>query len=167
MDFIVSLNGNVNYPLTLDPGVWIFDDRKKDLNTLFDFNQQNESDQEKYLKAVSAHWDRELQEGAVPPSEQDKQQPKKTLKETLLTGSFAISLSYFIFNAQPKPGTEKVMVASADGNVEMTLEEAQKGYLAFSSNGKPLKEDGPVHFYYGDGRNKKNPIKNITGFTLQ
>ncbi|WNB90533.1 peptidyl-prolyl cis-trans isomerase [Bacillus sp. NEB1478] len=166
MDFIVSLNGNVNYPLTLDPGVWIFDDRKKDLTTLFDFDQANESEQEKYLKDVSAHWDRELQEGAMPPSEQEKQQPKKTLKETLLTGSFAISLSYFIFNAQPKPGTEKVLITSADGDLEIPLDEAQKGYFAFSDNGKPLKEDGPVHFYFGDGRNKKNPLKNITAITL-
>jgi hypothetical protein len=167
MDFIVSLNGNVNYPLTLDPGVWIFDDRKKDLNTLFDLDSAHESDQEKYLKAVSAHWDRELQEGAIPPSEQEKQNPKKTLKETLLTGSFAISLSYFIFNAQPKPGAEKVVIEYRDGIEEMTLEEAQNGYFAFSNNGKPLKEDGPVHFYYGDGRNKENPIKNISAITIQ
>jgi hypothetical protein len=166
MDFIVSLNGSVNYPLTLDPGVWIFDDRKKDLTTLFNLDDSNETEQEKYLKDVSAHWDRELQEGAVPPSEQEKDSPKKTLKETLLTGSFAISLSYFIFNAQPKPGTQKVKISSGDESVEMTLEEAQTGYLAFSNNGKPLKEDGPVHFYFGDGRNKENPIKNITAITL-
>ena len=31
--------------------------------------------------------------------------------------------------------------------------------LCFSNNGKPLKEDGPVHVYFGDGSNKQNPIK--------
>jgi hypothetical protein len=165
MEFIVALNGKVNYLLTLDPGVWIFDDRKEDLNTLFDRKNDKESEQEKYLKDVSAHWDRELQEGAVPPSE--KQKPKTTLKETLLTSSFAISLSYFIYNAQPHPDAEKVTFKSGDGNVEITLKEAQEGYLAFSENGKPLKTDGPVHFYFGDGSNKENPIRHITAITIQ
>ncbi|GGB57727.1 peptidyl-prolyl cis-trans isomerase [Fictibacillus barbaricus] len=167
MEFIIALNGKVNYPLTLDPGVWIFDDRKEDLNTLFDLNKTKENEQEKYLKDVSAHWDRELQEGAVPPSEKEKQKPKTTLKETLLTGSFAISLSYFIYNAQPHPDADSVIIKSGDGNVEITLEEAQNGYFAFSNNGKPLKEDGPVHFYYGDGRNKDNPIKHISSIIIQ
>jgi hypothetical protein len=166
MDFIIALNGNVNYPLTLDPGVWIFDDRKEDLHTLFDFKNSKESDQEKYLKDVSAHWDRELQEGAIPPAEAEKR-PKTTLKEKLLTGSFAISLSYFIHNSQPRPDTKVVLIKSKDGDTEITLEEAQNGYLAFSHSGKPLKEDGPVHFYFGDGRNKHNPIKNILSFTLK
>ncbi|MCM3717302.1 peptidyl-prolyl cis-trans isomerase [Fictibacillus phosphorivorans] len=166
MEFIVALNGKVNYPLTLDPGVWIFDDRKENLNTLFDEQKDKESEQEKYLKDVSAHWDRELKEGAVPPAEKDKQTPKKTLKETLLTGSFAISLSYFIYNAQPQPEAKKVRFETGDGNVEITLKEAQDGYLAFSENGKPLKEDGPVHFYFGDGSNKENPIKRVTAITV-
>ncbi|WP_144700996.1 peptidyl-prolyl cis-trans isomerase [Fictibacillus phosphorivorans] len=166
MEFIVALNGKVNYPLTLDPGVWIFDDRKEDLHTLFDLEKSKENEQEKYLREVSAHWDRELQEGAVPPSEQKKQSSKSTLKETLLTSSFVISLSYFIYNAQPHPDAEKVMIESGDGSLVITLEEAQNGYFAFSNNGKPLKEDGPVHFYFGDGRNKENPIKHITAVTI-
>jgi hypothetical protein len=166
MDFIVALNGKVNYPLTLDPGVWIFDERKEDLNTLFDLKDSKDSEQERYLKDVSAHWDRELQEGAIPPSEVEKR-PKTTLKEKLLTGSFAISLSYFIYNAEPLPDAKIVVVQTKDGNVEISLSEAQSGYLGFSLNGKPLREDGPVHFYYGDGRNKNNPIKNITGFSIQ
>ncbi|MBY6036236.1 peptidyl-prolyl cis-trans isomerase [Fictibacillus nanhaiensis] len=165
MEFIVALNGKVNYPLTLDPGVWIFDERKEDLTKLFDIKEDTESEQEKYLKDVSAHWDRELQEGAIPPSEKVK--PKTTLKETLLTSSFAISLSYFIYNAQPFPNAESVLIQTGDGDVEITIEEAQKGYLAFSNNGKPLKDDGPVHFYFGDGRNKENPIKHITAITIQ
>lgn len=166
MEFIVALNGKVNYPLTLDPGVWIFDERKKDLKTLFDKQANKESEQEKYLKDVSAHWDRELQEGAIPPSEKKQEKPKATLKETLLTSSFAISLSYFIYNAQPHPDAEKVLIESGDGNVEITLKEAQKGFLAFSENGKPLKNDGPVHFYFGDGRNQEYPIKHISAFKI-
>ncbi|KZE63354.1 hypothetical protein AWM68_15155 [Fictibacillus phosphorivorans] len=166
MEFIVALKGKVDYPLTLDPSVWIFDDRKEDINTLFDSVKTAESAQEKYLKDVSAHWDRELQEGAIPPSEQEKKKPKTTLKETLLTGSFAISLSYFIYNAQPHPDAEKVIIESGDGNVEITLKEAQNGYFAFSNHGKPLKEDGPVHFYFADGRNKENPIKHISSLTI-
>mgnify|MGYP001051368502 CR=1 FL=1 len=37
---IVTITGNVKYPITLDPSVWIFDDRKFDLDQFFsDFRE--------------------------------------------------------------------------------------------------------------------------------
>ena len=38
MEKIVHIKGKVKFPITLDPSVWIFDDRKFDLDTYFDQN---------------------------------------------------------------------------------------------------------------------------------
>ena len=35
MEIIIPIKGAVTYQLTLDPTVWIFDDRKLDLKTYF------------------------------------------------------------------------------------------------------------------------------------
>ena len=35
MENIILLSGKVKYSITLDPTVWIFDDRKVDLSTYF------------------------------------------------------------------------------------------------------------------------------------
>jgi hypothetical protein len=35
MENILIIAGNVKYTITLDPGVWIFDDRRVDLTTYF------------------------------------------------------------------------------------------------------------------------------------
>ena len=36
MENIILVNGKVKFSITLDPSVWIFDDRKLDLTTFFD-----------------------------------------------------------------------------------------------------------------------------------
>ncbi|WHY74287.1 peptidyl-prolyl cis-trans isomerase [Fictibacillus enclensis] len=165
MDFVLEMTGNVKYKLAIDPGVFIFDERKFDLTTYFDRDEDLESEEEKYLKAVSSHWDRELIEGSAPPEKKSK--PNKSLKETISTGTFAIALSHFIKNAVPDANASVLEVQSEDGYVELSLEDGMKAILGFSLKGKPLREDGPVHFYYGDGRNKDNPIKNIRKFIIK
>ena len=67
MEFILPLNGKTKFSLTLDPTVWIFDDRKVDLTTYFEDSRDVEDADEKYLDAVGKHWSREIMEGAVYP----------------------------------------------------------------------------------------------------
>ncbi len=165
MDFVLELKGKVKYILTIDPGVFIFDDRKFDLNKYFDEKEKVESEEEKYLKAVSSHWDKEIIEGSAPPEK--KPASKKTLKEKIATGTFGIGFAHFIKNAEPDKTASLIEIHTADGMEEITLEDGLQSVLGFSLNGKPLKEDGPVHFYYGDGRNKENPLKNIRGFIIK
>ncbi|MFP3490850.1 peptidyl-prolyl cis-trans isomerase, partial [Staphylococcus sp. SIMBA_130] len=75
---------------------------------------------------------------------------KRFEKERVLTGSFVIPLKPFLSNAEP--AGEKVQLESSDGNQHvLTMEEAMNGFLRFSKDGKPLREDGPTHFYFGDG----------------
>lgn len=67
MENIITIKGKVKFNITMDPGVWIFDDRRIDLNTYFISRNQEEDDLEEYTKSISKHWDREIMEGAVYP----------------------------------------------------------------------------------------------------
>ena len=52
MSEILFINGKVRFPITIDPTVWIFDDRKVDLTTYFDETRENTSELEVYLKTL-------------------------------------------------------------------------------------------------------------------
>jgi hypothetical protein len=160
MESIILLKGKVKYLLTIDPGVWIFDDRKVDLTTYFDQEKDAVDELEAYTKTISEHWDREIKEGAALPS-LEKNATKKTKKETLLTGTFAIPVHYFLDNAVTEPNASKVTLKTKDQDHILTYQEVYNGLFGFSKDGKPLTEDGPAHFYFGDGSNKENPIMNI------
>ena len=67
MKGIIPIKGNVDFQITLDPGVWIFDDRKLEIESLFDHLHSKEDELEQYTKSISSHWDREIMEGAVYP----------------------------------------------------------------------------------------------------
>ncbi|WP_079508302.1 hypothetical protein [Mesobacillus jeotgali] len=166
METIIPIKGKVKFKITLDPGVWIFDDRKVDLNTYFTEKHESEDHIERYTKAVSKHWDREIMEGAVyPPTLKTE---VKFEKEKALTGTFGIPFKSFLENAEPEPESKKVVIEYGENDqAVLSIEEATGIILGFSKDGKPLKEDGPLHVYYKDGSNKDHPIKNVTGFTVE
>jgi hypothetical protein len=165
LEYIVQLTGKVRFPLTLDPGVWIFDDRKVDLTSYFEQETIEMDELEAYTKSVSEHWDRELKEGAIfPPINKSV---KKFEKEKILTGSFAIPLKHFLGNAEPLSNANRVLLKTVDGEFNLSLTEATNGLVGFSNNGKPLSEDGPIHFYFGDGSNKQNPIKLVQQIVVE
>lgn len=166
METIIPIKGKVKYKITLDPGVWIFDDRKVDLNTYFSEGQEKEDALEEYTKSVSKHWDREIMEGAVyPPTLKTE---VKFEKEKVLNGTFGIPFKPFLINAEPEQTAKNVVIEYGQNDqISLSLEEATGLILGFSKDGKPLKEDGPLHVYYQDGSNKVKPIKHVTGFTVE
>ncbi|WP_394583567.1 molybdopterin-binding protein [Cytobacillus firmus] len=165
MENIIAFKGNVKYQITLDPGVWIFDDRRVDLTTYFMHEHIRKNELEEYTKAVSKHWDREIMEGAVfPPTLKTE---KKFEKEKVLTGTFGIPFKPFLMNAEPDESAEIVVIESEDGETRLTLSEAEELILGFSKDGKPLKEDGPVHAYLGDGSNYNSPVKRVKAFRVE
>jgi hypothetical protein len=156
---IIIIKGKVEYTITLDPGVWIFDDRKVDLNTYFQKPIIEKNEIEEYTKEISAHWDREITEGAVvPPTIKTE---KRYEKEKLLEGSFGIPLKPFLLNAKPLKEANQLIVVTSDGELAYDLTTSYDFIMGFSHNGKPLKEDGPIHLYYADGSNQWKPIKNV------
>jgi hypothetical protein len=155
----------VKYPITVDAGVWIFDDRRIDLNTYFHEEKEEIDELEEYTKEVSKHWDREIMEGAIfPPTLKSE---KKFEKEKLLTGTFGMPFKPFLKNAEPSEDAKDLIIETKDGEVEVPLTVAYDLIFKFSDNGKPLKEDGPIHIFYKDGSNQNNPIKNVTRFIVK
>jgi hypothetical protein len=165
MEKIIVLSGKVKYTITLDPTVWIFDDRKIDLTTYFTSSIEKLDELEEYTKAVSKHWDREIMEGAVyPPTLKTE---KKYEKEKMLTGTFGIPFQPFLKNAEPNESAATLVIKTATSEHEVSLEIAQDLILGFSNAGKPLLDDGPVHVYFGDGTNRQNPIKSVKEFLIK
>jgi len=158
------ITGNVKYKITLDPGVWIFDDRKIDLDTYFINDLDPKNELEEYTKSVSKHWDREIQEGAIyPPTLKTE---KKYEKEKMLEGTFGIPFHDFLQHAKPVEGATSVQVVTNDGEIQLPIEKVSKAIIGFSKCGSPLKEDGPIHLYFEDGSNKDHPITHISGFIV-
>lgn len=159
MENIIVIKGNVNYTITLDPGVWIFDDRKVDLTTFFQQTKETKNELEEYTKEMSSHWDREITEGAsIPPTIKTE---KIFEKEKLLSGTFGIPLRHFLLNASPSNEATQLIVVTDKEKLEFDLSTAFDFILGFSRNGKPLIENGPVHIYFGDGTNQTDPIGNV------
>jgi hypothetical protein len=166
MEHIILIQGQVKHPITIDPSVWIFDDRKVDLNTYFSGEHKKVNEIEEYTKSVSKHWDREMTEGAIyPPINRSL---KKYEKEKALTGTFAMPLKPFLQNAEPLNEASTFIIETSSGeSFSFPLQEAFEAILGFSKDGKPLIEDGPVHYYFGDGSNVEKPIKNVINIIIK
>jgi hypothetical protein len=160
MENIIRIEGEVNFSITLDPGVWIFDDRRLDLDTYFVKETPNEKDElEEYTKAISKNWEREIREGAIQPPTLKSE--RKFEKEKLLTGTFGIKFAPFLKNAEPKPVSSSVLFVGIDEELEVDIATAQEMIFAFSKNGKPLSKTGPIHVYFGDGSNQATPLESV------
>ncbi|MBP2239985.1 hypothetical protein J2Z40_000538 [Cytobacillus eiseniae] len=165
MENIILLNGKVTYTITLDPGVWIFDDRRVDLTTYFDSETERKDELEEYTKSISKHWDREIMEGAIfPPTLKTE---KKFEKEKVLTGTFGIPFKPFLKNAEPDSSAKSLVIVTESEEIHLPLSEAEELILGFSENGKPLLKDGPAYVYFGDGSNKDQPIKKVKTFRVE
>ena len=154
---IVLIKGNVKFPITLDPGIWIFDDRKISLEDAF--LQQNSKaqveDEDKYL--YDAPMNR-------PPT---RKSAKKIDKDTLFSTTYCIPIKDFLKNAECNDNVTKAILTTKNGEVTISLTQLENSLLQFSDKGKQLKEDGPVYLLFGDGSNKDNPIKGVEVITIQ
>jgi len=160
---IIQLKGKVTYPITLDASVWIFDDRKVKLEDAF--KPKVEKPEVDKAKKAAQLFDQELyfKTKVKPPV-------NKTLnryeREQALTHSFVMPISEFIKNAEIHQDATKAILHTNGDDVIITVEQLVDAYILFAEDGKPVKEDGPVHLYFGDGKNKDNPIKGIHSITI-
>lgn len=168
MENIIPIKGAVNFTITLDPTVWIFDDRRLDLNTYFTTKTEIDDEETLYLKNTGAHWSREIMEGAIfPPTLKTE---RKFDRQGMKTGTFGIQIKYFLKNAQIKEDATSVVIECKDGEEHsFSIDEANALIFKFSQDGKPLsvEEGGPVHVILGDGSNVDNPIKNVTAIRVK
>ena len=166
MTSIIPIKGAVTYQLTLDPTVWIFDDRRIDLTTYFTAEKVSENAEEKYLRDVGAHWSREIMEGAVfPPTLKTE---RKFDRKGMLTGTFGMNIAPFIKNAEVLADATEVIFECENGEEHaFAIEEAKTFIFKFSENGKPLEDGNLVHLLFDDGSNVDNPITGVVAIRVQ
>lgn len=161
----IPIKGAVKFAITLDPTVWIFDDRRLDLTTYF-ITEKPVEDNEKYLRDVGAHWSREIMEGAVfPPTLKSE---RKFDRKGMSTGTFGMLIKPFLNNAEIAADATNVVFECANGSEHsFSITDAKELIFKFSQDGKPLTDDGPVHILYADGSNVENPIKEVVAIRVQ
>ncbi|KKE78096.1 hypothetical protein DTX80_07210 [Bacilli bacterium] len=158
---IVPIIGNVSYSITLDPTVWIFDERKVLLDEAFTKNTKSEEDIPNTQKLAERYNREVFQSNAkVPPV--NKGLTKKEGEE-ILKNSYVMPLYDFVKNAEINDSAKSATFLSEDNQelVTIDIDQLVNGYFLFAIDGKPIKKDGPVYFIYGNGMNKNDPIKNI------
>ncbi|MDN4492385.1 peptidyl-prolyl cis-trans isomerase [Ureibacillus aquaedulcis] len=165
MESIIPVKGAVKYRITLDPTVWIFDDRRIDLNTYFLEKPEAEDEDLKYLLNTGRHWSREIMEGAVyPPTLKTE---RKFDRQGMKTGTFGMEIKHFLKNAEIEDDAKQVVFELMNGQeVAMSVEEANTVIFKYSQDGKPINDGGPVHLLFADGSNVDNPIKNIAAIRV-
>ncbi|MGG0655967.1 peptidyl-prolyl cis-trans isomerase [Rummeliibacillus pycnus] len=166
MESIIQIKGKVNFQITLDSTVWIFDDRKLNLETYFIEKPVEVDPDEEYIEKAGKFWSREIMEGATfPPTLKTE---RKFDRKDMMTGTFGIKIEPFILNAEPKEDAKTVVFETHDGSqYRFSIEDAKKLIFQFSKDGKMLKENGPVYLLLGDGSNYENPIKGIVGMQVE
>ncbi len=163
-ELIIQIKGNVKYPITLDPSVWIFDDRKILLEKLF--TEDKEKEEKSDAQKAAERFDSELEYGAnyKPPVTNSI---KRFDPQSALTESYAIALKPFVENVEPNEDATSARLITDGDDIVITLEELKNAYARFSDKGKQLKEDGPIHLYFGDGSNKDNPFTHIKEIIIE
>lgn len=156
---IVPIIGNVTYSITLDPTVWIFDDRKVEFEKAFE-NISEKANEEDELEEAASRWNRAVYEpNSKPPVNRSI---SKLEGEKILKGTYVMPIKEFVEHAEANNEAKTAtLIVGNDADVTITLEELKNSYLLFALNGKTIKGDGPVHFFFKDGSNKDNPIKSV------
>ncbi|WP_214827229.1 hypothetical protein [Exiguobacterium algae] len=150
---IFPLDGAVRHPLTIDPTVWIFDERKRNVEEL---DKTVENDSEAYYAKMGKAWD----EGLAQGSKIDHNKPmSRADKDAALRDSFAMPLAPFLQNTEPEEHATHVRFYG-DTVLTLPLDEASTVYLQFSQNGKVL-SDGPVYVLYDH-----QVIRNVNHITV-
>jgi len=156
---IIPIVGNVAFSITLDPTVWIFDDRKILLEEAFSSQGSNKEEIDELEKTAQRFQTEVNSKLNRPPVNRSI---SKLEGEKILKNSYVMPLHDFIKNAEIKPeATYATFITGDENDISLSIEELVNGYFLFAVNGKPLKEDGPVHYIFQNGSNKDNPIKNI------
>ncbi|WP_047152143.1 hypothetical protein [Aneurinibacillus tyrosinisolvens] len=161
---VITINGKVKYGITLDPGVWIFDDRKfKMEDFVANIGKEAEEAEDTSIKSISEQWDKELKHGVTPTAKSEM----LFVEKKKIAGDYGIALWPFITNAEPESEATTLVCRTGDGEEEIALEDAKDAVLCFAIDGKPIRENGPVFLYYGDGRNLDHPIRGIQSFFVR
>ncbi|MBO8171298.1 MAG: peptidyl-prolyl cis-trans isomerase [Bacillaceae bacterium] len=162
---VITITGNVKFPITLDPSVWIFDDRKLKMPDALENRNETQPDlPQAPPSSVPLQWERELQDRNIPSLKSEK----LFVEKKDISGDYGMKLGPFLGNAQPSEEAKEVICHLQQGEpVSIPLEQAKDAILLFALDGQPIRgEEGPVHLFLADGTNRDNPIKGIYKFEV-
>ncbi|MCT2538100.1 hypothetical protein NC661_09610 [Aquibacillus koreensis] len=162
---IIQLKGKVAYPLTIDPTVWIFDDRKIPFEEAFLSTTKKEETEVDELKKAADRFQREVYRQSVKPPV--NKSISRIDKETLLKSTYVIPFEDFLNTAEIAADAKNARLETNEGDVTITIDQLQNSLLLFAKDGKPLKETGPVHLYFRDGTNFDSPIKGFNKIIIE
>ncbi|MGG1443718.1 hypothetical protein ABE354_17045 [Brevibacillus laterosporus] len=161
---VIVVKGAVEFPITIDPSVWVFDDRKFELSTYMEQDNLELQETQKYIRGAALHWEKEMKEGSTPPSQ------RKSLVEErkVLEGDYAIKFAPFLENAKPYANAMTLRIhREQEDYVDVSLKKSKQIILQFSKDGRPIREKGPVFLYFPeDLHENKQPLNNITMFEI-
>lgn len=160
---IIQLKGNVKFPITLDPTVWIFDDRKIVLEEAFNDSKKDCDVKENNVRKQAEIFEQEYNRVKPPVNNSIKRFDKKKV----LMNSYVMPIKDFLHHAEMYKDAVRAILKTDSDNIVITVEQLEKALLLFALNGKPLIDNGPVHLYFGDGSNKDSPIQNIQQITIE
>lgn len=161
---IVPVTGNVKYQITLDPSVWIFDERRIKFEDAFSAEAAIEKFEQQEVSFSSAErFNREV----VQATNNNKPIPRKDADE-ILKSTYVMPFTPFYRTVEVQDTATDATIFQGNGNeVTLPLHQLENSYLLFALDGKPLREDGPVHIYFTDGSNKENPIKSVKKIVIK
>ncbi len=154
---MIEITGNVRYTITIDPTIWIFDDRKILLHDLLTGHMIKQQD--KNEETLNKQWDQATYQQKIQPpinksigAYEDKQD---------LTDSYVMPIKQFIEYAEVNKDTDDVLLATVDGDMRIPLVDLYNSHMLFAVNGKPIQDKGPVHLYLKDVNEQIKIIKGV------
>jgi hypothetical protein len=156
---IVQLKGKVKFPITLDPSVWIFDDRKVEFDQAFLPKAEASKNPDEENEEASKRWDRAIYQQKINPPV--NKSISKFERNKILESTFVMPIKPFLKNAEVNEDANAAYLITNNGETEISINDLENGYFLFAVDGKPIKENGPLHFYFGDGSNKDTPITGV------
>ena len=111
MDYIILIKGKVKYQITLDPTVWIFDERKKELDDILEGKEsfaEKQTSQAEFIKKTSLQWERAITQGASQPTGLKEEAGQRENQE--LAGNYCMPLKPFLENAEPLEDAQNLII---------------------------------------------------------
>lgn len=155
---IIPIFGKVAYQITLDPTVWIFDDRKILLEDAFSPGGQKKNEQDP-SKMTAKRFERDFAQ--IEDKDFFANHVSKSREKDVLQNSYVMPIAEFLDNAEIEKDAVKALLITDNDEITLTLDELYNSYFLFALNGRAIGEDGPVHVLFKDGSNKDDPIKGV------
>ncbi|UDI78615.1 hypothetical protein HYI43_08655 [Staphylococcus taiwanensis] len=136
---MIQIKGAVKFPITLDSTTWIFDDRKVKIEDI----ESGVFEGTKPIKFDdNREWNRAILEGQTNPPTLNSE--IKYRKRSVLEDSFAINMTPFFKNAEPKDDATAIKLSNDKDSIEVPIELLPYLFFQFAKDGKRLYDDNSV-----------------------